>query len=127
MEEDDYDLELLMLYLQRSVDPEKLPGRETVVRFNFDDVSDFPIWWLVVTDKVDICVHDPGKEVDVYVNVDLKTMCQLWMGDVSYKRALAEEKLKLIGPNALIHSISEWIKPSIFAGVAPAAEIVVPA
>ena len=125
---DDFDLELLMLYMQRSIAPDKLPGRETVIRFHFTDVEDFQTWWLVVEDgEVDVCIHDPGKEVDVYLNVGLRTMCELWMGDVSYKRALAEEKLQVVGPSALTRNISSWITPSIFAGIAPARQIVSPA
>ncbi len=126
--DDDFDLELLMLYMERSVNPDKLPGRETVVRFHFVDVQDFDTWWLVVEgEDVDVCVHDPGKEVDVYFNVDLRTMCELWMGDISYRRALAEKKLQVVGPPALTRNISDWITPSIFAGIAPASEILDPA
>lgn len=125
---EDFDLELLMLYLQRSINTDKLPGRETVIRFNFTDVEDFQTWWLVVEgDEVDVCVHDPGKEVDVYFNVGLRTMCELWMGEVTYRRALAEERLQVVGPPALTRNISAWITPSIFAGIAPARQIVSPA
>lgn len=128
MSGDDFDLELLMLYMQRSIDPDKLPGRETVIRFHFTDVEDFQTWWLVVEDEdVDVCIHDPGKEVDVYLNVDLRTMCELWMGDISYKRAIAEEKLQVVGPRALTRNISTWITPSMFAGITPAGQIVSPA
>ncbi|NIB44702.1 transcriptional regulator [Pseudomaricurvus alkylphenolicus] len=124
----DFDLELLMLYLQRSIDCDKLPGNETVIRFNFSDVEDYQTWWLVVTDdKVDVCVHDPGKEVDVYFNVGLQTMCELWMGDISYKRAIADGRLELVGPAGLTRNVSHWLSPSIFAGIAPARQILEPA
>ena len=44
-----------------------------MIRFHFTDVEDFQTWWLVVEDdEVDVCIHDPGKEVDVYINVDLQ-------------------------------------------------------
>ncbi len=60
--ETDYDVELLMLYLQRSIAPESLPGNENVIRFKFTDMEkDLSEWWLVVTgDQTDICVKDPG-------------------------------------------------------------------
>ncbi len=126
---EDFDLELLMLYMQRSIDPEKLPGRETVIRFHFTDVEDkeYQNWWIVVEgDETDVCIHDPGKEVDVYINVDLRTMCELWMGDISYRRAQAEEKLQLLGEPALTRSIGTWITPSMFAGIQSARAIVEP-
>jgi len=71
---------LLMLYLQRSIVPENLPGNESVIRFKFTDIEDLSEWWLVVTDdQVDVCVKDPGKEVDVYFTCAVKTMADIWM------------------------------------------------
>lgn len=125
--EEDYDLELLMLYLERSIEPGNLIGNETVIRFNFNDVKEYPNWWIVVKgDEVDVCVHDPGKEVDVYFNVCLKVMCQLWMGDISYRKAVADGKLQLVGLSELTKNVERWLKPSIFAGIPPAGDIVEP-
>lgn len=124
MQDEDFDLELLMLYLQRSVQTDKLIGRETVIRFYFTDVRDFPYWWIVVLDDdVDVCVNDPGKEVTVYFNVDLRTMCELWMGDVDYRTAIRQQRLQLLGLPALTRNVSSWLKPSIFHGIAPAHSI----
>ena len=128
MTEDDFDLELLMVYMERSIDPAKLPGRETVIRVNFTDVQEFSTWWIVVQgEDLDVCVHDPGKEVDIYINVDLRTMCEVWMGDVTYRKAQADGNLQLLGDPALTRGIGQWLTPSIFAGIAPAKDIVVPA
>ena len=65
MDDTDLDLELLMLYLQRSIVADKLPGDETVIRFKFTDISQFSDWWIVTSENdVDVCVRDPGKDVD---------------------------------------------------------------
>ena len=128
MTEDDFDLQLLMLHLERYIQPDNLIGNETVIRFNFSDVADYANWWIVVTgEDVDVCVHDPGKVVDVYFNVSVRVMCELWMGDISYRRAIIDEKLNLVGPKALINNVESWLKPNIFAGLQPASEIVEPA
>lgn len=122
--EKDYDVELLMLYLKRSINPESLIGNETVIRFQFTDIKDYPNWWMVVTGReVDICVNDPGKEVDVYFTTTVKTMADVWMGDSSYKKAIAGNKLKLVGPKALTKDVSSWMESSVFADMAPASEI----
>ena len=124
MNDDDFDLELLMLYLQRSVQVDKLVGSKTVIRFQFTDVDAFSMWWVVVTgEEVDVCVNDPGLEVDVYFTSDLRTMCEAWMGDISYRKAIADGRLKLVGPVALTRNVNSWLKPSIFAGIRPASEI----
>jgi DNA-binding HxlR family transcriptional regulator len=120
----DYDVELLMLYLQRSIVPENLPGNETVVRFKFADIEDLPEWWLVITgEEVDICVKDPGKEVDVYFTTTVKTMADIWMGDTTYRKAKASATLKIVGNQALTRSIGAWMNLSIFANLPPAREI----
>ena len=88
-----------MLYLQRSVDPEKLPGEESVIRFKFSDLEQMSDWWLVVKGgDVDLCFENPGKEADVSVATDLRTMINCWMGDETYRAAIADKRLKLVGP-----------------------------
>lgn len=123
----DFDPGLLMLYLERSIQPDKLIGNETVIRFAFDDVEEHPNWWIVVEgDKVNVCVNDPGKEVDIYFNSRVRVICEIWMGELSYKKAIADGSLTLVGPKALTKDINAWLKPSIFAGSQPASAILVP-
>jgi len=120
----DLDVELLMLYLQRSVQPEKLIGQETVLRFQFTDLGKYRDWWMVVKDNnVDLCIRDPGKDVDIYFTVDLRTMTEVWMGDASYRQVTADGRMKVVGHPALTRDISSWLAPSIFAGIRPASEI----
>ena len=122
--EKDYDVELLMLYLKRSINPENLIGNETVIRFKFTDIKDYPNWWMVVQgNEIDLCVKDPGKEIDVYFTTTVKTMAEVWMGDSTYKKAIANDGLKLVGQKALTKDISAWMESSVFAGMAPASEI----
>ena len=122
--EKDYDVELLMLYLQRSIIPENLVGDETVIRFKFTDIKEYPDWWMVVQDnKVDLCTNDPGKDVDVYFTTTVKTMVDVWMGWNTYRKAIANDELKLVGPKTLINNVSTWMEDSIYTDVAPASSI----
>ena len=122
--EKDYDVELLMLYLQRSVIPENLVGDETVIRFKFTDIKEFTDWWMVVEGhKVDLCTNDPGKDVDIYFTTTVKTMVDVWMGWSTYRKAIANDELKLVGPKALINNVSTWMEDSIYADAAPASSI----
>jgi len=122
--ESDYDVELLMLYLQRSIVPEKLIGAETVLRFKFTDIDDLSDWWLLIKGQdVDICVTDPGKDVDVYFTTSVRVMAGIWMGDTTYKKSIAEGSLKVVGPKALTREITAWMGNSIFAELPSASEI----
>lgn len=115
----DFDVELLMLYLTRSIVPEKLIGNETVIRFKFTDLEALAYWWIVVRgDSVDVCLEDPGKEIDVYFTTDLRTMTEVWMGDRTYKSAISSKDLQIIGPAALTRNVTAWMSNSLFADTA---------
>jgi len=113
----DFDIEFLMLYLERSVDPDKLPGDETVIQFRFTDVAaDQRNWWLFVDGaSVDVCLTPPARDVDVYFTTTVRTMHDVWMGDRSYRDAIGSEDLIVEGEPALTRNISSWLRSSVFA------------
>lgn len=122
--EKDYDVELLMLYLKRSIVPDKLIGRETVIRFKFTDIDKYQDWWLVAKgDELDLCVNDPGKDVDVYFTSKVKTLADIWMGDNTYKKAVREGALTVVGDQMLTRNVSSWMNNSIFTDLPSASEI----
>jgi DNA-binding HxlR family transcriptional regulator len=122
--EKDYDVELLMVYLKRSIIKDKLIGKETVIRFKFTDIEEYPDWWLVVTgDDIDLCVNDPGKDVDVYFTSNVKTMADIWMGDTTYRKATRDGNLKIVGDRNLTHNITSWMANSIFTDLPSAKDI----
>jgi DNA-binding HxlR family transcriptional regulator len=113
---DDFDIELLMLYLERSIDPAELPGSETVIHFKFRDFPEQPDWWLLVRESnVDVCVTRPGRDIDVYFTTTVRTMTDVWMGDRGYREAVLAGDLTIEGDPALTRRISTWLRPSIFA------------
>ena len=113
---DYWDVEMLMLYLERSVDPARLPGSETVIQFRFNDVPGQRDWWLLVRDgKVDVCITHPGREVDVFFSTTARTMSDLWMGERTYRDALLSGDLIIEGDLILTRRIGSWLRPSVFA------------
>ncbi len=120
----DYDVELLMIYLKRSIVPSELPGEQIVIRFKFTDIDDMPKWWLMVDgDDVDICVTDPGRDVDLYMTTSVKTMADVWMGDTNYRKAFASGELRATGLTSLLRDISLWMPVSIFVDLPSAKDI----
>ena len=113
--DEEVDPELLMLYLERSIDPSQIPGANGVIRFRFIDLKDQQDFWLLVKERtVDLCITDPGRDVDVYFQCTLCTMKNVWMGERSYKDALSAGDLQVTGDPALTRNIRSWLKPSIF-------------
>lgn len=116
------DPSLLMWDMRRNLDPDPLPPRRVTVQFSYHDVTRGQAnWWLIV-DKaaedgpVDLCLRDPGHEVDLYVVVDLRTMTAIWMGITTVGEALDSGHLKLIGDRDLQRSMQSWLGLSAFAG-----------
>ena len=113
-----------MLYLQRSIVPEKLPDTQYIVQFTFTDLPEKRNWWLVTSNgDVDTCDKDPGKDVDVYFTTSVKTMIEIWAGTSTYRKALSQEQFSAIGPRALTDNISSWMNNSIFCDLPSASEI----
>ncbi len=114
--DEDYDVDLLMLYMERSIAVDKLPGSTTVIRFAFGDLKKQRLWWLVVEgERVDVCVKDPGREVDVYFASTLKTMTDVWLGHRTYTSALKSGELKLSGATGLTRSVRSWLRCTEFS------------
>jgi DNA-binding HxlR family transcriptional regulator len=120
----DYDVNLLMLYLERSIVAEKLPGNTAVIKFHFSDLDDVADWWIVVANsQVEVCTSDPGKDIDVYFNTTVRTMTDVWLGELTYRKAILGEDLVVSGPRALTRNITEWMENSMFTDLPPAREI----
>jgi DNA-binding HxlR family transcriptional regulator len=118
----DLDPSLLMWDAHRRIDTAFFPEGRSVLRFEFVDYpSKFRLWWLVITDgDVDICLKDPGHEVTLYVQSTLKTMTQVWVGDLTIAKAKREKLVGLSGDSTLKKTISDWIGCSMLAGIKPA-------
>lgn len=111
----DFDVEFLMYYLERSIDPSKMIGDESVIRFQFTDLVEQKDWWLLIrNDTVDLCLKDPGKDVDVYFTCTVRTMHDVWMGERTYRDAINSGDLYVQGDPALTRNIRSWLRPSIF-------------
>ena len=64
---------------------------------------------------VDLCLHDPGYEVDLELRAPLKVMTAIWMGYCSLRAEMAEGRLEAHGPPALIRAMPAWLGLSSFA------------
>lgn len=120
LRDDELDVGMLMSDIQRRLDRSKLPSGQTVLRFKFTDVKKHADWWIKITDDdVEVCLEDPGYEVDVYFTSDVRTMIQVWMGDVPLKRARATGHLKIVGPPAYLRNLEAWFPLHALAGIRP--------
>lgn len=113
---DDLDATLLMIDMRRGIKPENLPTGKVVIQFFFPDApSGSKRWWLVFDrGDADLCSHDPGFPVDLFLESSLLTMTQIWMGDMSFKHALRTGGVQVDGASALVGNLPGWIGVSFF-------------
>jgi DNA-binding HxlR family transcriptional regulator len=119
LEPEDLDVTLLMWDMHRTVRPEHFPEQRVVVGFEFTDVpQNKRRWWLVSEgDATDLCVTDPGYDVDLLILADLRTMTAIWTGGVSLQAALVSGALEAHGPADLRRRLSAWLGLSAFAPI----------
>jgi DNA-binding HxlR family transcriptional regulator len=118
LEDRDLDPSLLMWDIHRNIDFDYIPDdRRFIVHFEFSGVpANQRRWWLLMeSETADICMKDPGHEVDVYVSSSIRTMAEIWMGKLKIPKALDEGDLVLDGPRDLGKNFLKSLKLSFFA------------
>lgn len=112
------DIEFLMWEIQRRLDTDALPDGETVLCFIFEELTQFKSWWVVVQDNdVDLCTRNPGKDVDLYISSTVRSMVEIWEGELEINTAQRKNLLKTNGNRQLIKTLPEWFGICLYAGV----------
>ncbi len=109
---DDLNPDYLMWNLRRKIDPSALPARRVVVRFHFTDLKeDQATYWLIARPgmAVDLCMADPGFDVDLFVEAVSKSMASAWMGYSSLQAEMSHDRIILTGDPRLIKTIDKWL------------------
>ena len=116
------DAEFLMWNVRRRLAADKLPDDRIVVRFDFTGLpANYRrnrIFWLVIDGKTtELCVHDPGMEVDLQVHADIKSFARVWLGDLPMNDALRSSGIRLLGKRDLVRQFPSWLLRSTFAEI----------
>jgi DNA-binding HxlR family transcriptional regulator len=124
MTDEELDVEFLMFSFQRLIQTRALPDGETVLCFLFKDLDKFKTWWLVIDgNDVDLCTVDQGKDVDLYFATNVRTMVEIWAGDLSLDAAMRDEHIHVTGSRHLIKGMKDWFGFAPHADVRPAEPI----
>ena len=121
LSEQDLDPSLLMWDIHRNLNTQFFAVGQTVLLFEFSDyTSKFRRWWLVIgSGDVDVCLKDPGYEVDLHILTDVKTLTGIWMGDISLSQAIRTKLITVTGSRDLKGGMSTWLGTNYFADVKP--------
>jgi DNA-binding HxlR family transcriptional regulator len=114
-----YDASLLMWDIHRNIDLARIPDRRVVVHFHLSGSSDRKshFWLVLEPGSADLCLTDPGHDVDVEVGAHIRTMVDYWMGHVPFTAAVRAGELTVAGPSRLVRELPHWFNRSPFAEV----------
>ena len=118
MADDNLDPDLLMWDVRRRVTADGMPtDRRFTVRFEFADVpSNKRRYWLVFDrGEADLCMRDPGFDVDLYVSAPVRTLAEVWLGHDTIRNATRNDRLRFEGARKDIARFTDWFALSIFA------------
>lgn len=103
--DDELDPGALMWGMRRQIALDAVPDAGLVIRFSFRGLppgkASLRHWWLVLArHDVEVCQKDPGCDVDVVVEAELRTFTEWWLG----RRSLADSAadVALSGPPAAV-------------------------
>jgi DNA-binding HxlR family transcriptional regulator len=112
-------LPLLLWALESHAKPAAFKGRRCTIKLTFtDQPARCRDWWFVNdAGRVDLCFHDPGFDVDLYLVSTLPDLILVYRGDLSLSRAIALDRLKVHGVGWARRGLSRWFGPSAFARI----------
>lgn len=123
MTDDELDVELLMYDICRRLDPDTLPGGVTVIYFGFGELEKFARWWIVLEGvRRELCIHPPGRGADVSIQTDVRTLVEIYSGDLTVADARRAGRLTASGAPMLARTISTWMPVSSVAHIRPATQ-----
>jgi DNA-binding HxlR family transcriptional regulator len=111
---------LLMWDIRRNINTVPMPPHRSTIQFIFNDRAPSERnYWLIVEPgtEVDLCLADPGFDIDLYLSTDLRTMTEIWLGYTAIGRASEDGRLILTGSRKLADGLLSWLKLSVFANI----------
>jgi DNA-binding HxlR family transcriptional regulator len=117
MRADDLDPSFLVYSMHRRLDVASMPPGRVVLGFEFTGAPKHCYrFWLVKEDAgVEMCLEDPGHEVDVHVRSDLRLFIEAWRGIRDLRTEIRARRIQLIGASALTKCLPAWLRLSALA------------
>lgn len=119
---DEVDLNLLLWDMERSVRADAFGDGRAVVEIELTDQARARrrCWFVNEDGRAQVCIDDPGYDVDLYLSVSLPDMVRIWRGDLPLAAAIDAEHLQVHGATHTVRRLKHWLTLSVFADVTPA-------
>lgn len=105
---EEMDSGLLMWWMHKRVRTEQLSDERVSIQFSFYGTETAHYWLVLSSEEVNLCMTDPGFEINVLVTADIAALLKVWLGRISYQAAMESDQLKIDGPPHLTRAFPSW-------------------
>lgn len=111
LKEHEIDLGLLVWSLESSTNPNAFEADRCLIRLELTDQTEAKRFWWFLNQKgrCELCVDDPGGDVNLYVACTLPDAIYVVRGDISPAKAIEARKLEVLGDGWACRSFTEWL------------------
>jgi DNA-binding HxlR family transcriptional regulator len=112
---DDLDSQLLIWGMRQHIDRADITVQEFVLRFDFRGIpkdSRTPRhWWMLIRqDEIEVCLKDPGQNLDVLIEADLGAFTKVWTGYSRLEKVLAGRLVTFRGTDSAIAQMLRMLR-----------------
>jgi DNA-binding HxlR family transcriptional regulator len=112
------DPDFLMWALRRMVRINELPEHRIVILFRFRGHPDHAFWLVLHRPDVDLCLFDPGYEVNLEVDAAVEALARVCLGHLPLPQAVRDGGVEVHGAPRLRNALSGWLGVTRFVGLA---------
>jgi len=124
LEDEHLDPDFLMWSLRRLVRVDALPDTRVVVAFRFRRYADRLYWLVLQRPEVDLCLRDPGYEVNLEVEGTVAALARVCLGHVSLVEAMHDGAVEVRGAPRHRSALPSWLGVTRFAALSRRANAV---
>lgn len=112
---------VLLWWMRRRVNRDRLPARRLVIEFEFRGGRAGRYWLVLERSDVSVCLQDPRFGIDLTVTADIDTFYRVWLGRVTLAEATTRRGVRLDGAPSLVRAFPQWFAWSPMATAVRAA------
>jgi DNA-binding HxlR family transcriptional regulator len=101
---------VLWSWVRYFVAVDELPDHRVLVEFTFpEEPATNRRYWLLAEDRTaELCYSHPGGDPDVFVTARSEAFTQWHLGSLTWRRALADGGIQVVGPQRLARTLPRW-------------------
>ena len=111
LKEHEIDLGLLVWSLESSTNPTAFGAKRCLIRLELTDQIEAKRWWWFLNQegRCELCVDDPGGDVNLYVACTLADAIYVVRGDMSPSSVIETQRLEVLGDAWANDGFIKWL------------------